>query len=109
MITTAMEFTALAKQMVYTFIWLQPSTPRQVRGLHIHIFRVCLLSIFEFPTDIPLVPCLGGSGTDKGFVVHWLNNKEMHFTLQAEYILQACDISFNKLFNTLILINNTNF
>lgn len=39
--------------------------------------------------DIPLVPSLGESGSSKGFVVHWLNNKEMHFTLQAEHILQV--------------------
>lgn len=39
-------------------------------------------------TDIPLVPSFGDSTNEKGFVVHWLNNKEMHFTLQAEHILQ---------------------
>jgi len=39
--------------------------------------------------DIPLVPNFGNTGNEKGFVVHWLNNKEMHFTLQAEYILQV--------------------
>uniref|UniRef100_A0A0P5RMU8 DmX protein 2 n=1 Tax=Daphnia magna TaxID=35525 RepID=A0A0P5RMU8_9CRUS len=55
----------------------------QANGLHFH-----LAATINAQTDIPLVPSLGGSANDKGFVVHWLNNKEMHFTLQAEYILQ---------------------
>ncbi|XP_046448229.1 dmX-like protein 2 isoform X2 [Daphnia pulex] len=55
----------------------------QANGLHFH-----LAATINAQTDIPLVPSLGGTASDKGFVVHWLNNKEMHFTLQAEYILQ---------------------
>ncbi|CAG0916295.1 unnamed protein product [Notodromas monacha] len=43
-------------------------------------------------TDIPLVPSMKGnpntdSGKEPEFVVHWLNNKEMHFTAEAESIL----------------------
>ena len=42
-------------------------------------------------TDIPLVPSLSGITTcgdaEQNFVIHWLNNKEMHFTSEAENIL----------------------
>ncbi|OWA51395.1 DmX-like protein 2 [Hypsibius exemplaris] len=39
-------------------------------------------------TDIPLVPLLSsGSGEPLSFVIHWLNNKEMNFTWQAEKLL----------------------
>ncbi|XP_055346416.1 dmX-like protein 2 isoform X2 [Paramacrobiotus metropolitanus] len=39
-------------------------------------------------TDIPLVPLLSsGSGEPLSFVIHWLNNKDMHFTWQAENLL----------------------
>lgn len=41
-------------------------------------------------TDIPLVPSLitGDPEREPNFILHWLNNKEMHFTMQAESILQ---------------------
>ena len=48
-----------------------------------------IYNFFFFKLDIPLVPSFEEAGNDKGFVVHWLNNKEMHFTLQAEFILQV--------------------
>ena len=40
--------------------------------------------------DIPLVPSLLTDDPDRepNFILHWLNNKEMHFTMQAESILQ---------------------
>ncbi|XP_047120921.1 dmX-like protein 2 [Schistocerca piceifrons] len=51
-------------------------------GLHFHLAA----SINE--TDIPLVPSLIGSpDSEPNFILHWLNNKEMHFSLQAESIL----------------------
>ena len=38
-------------------------------------------------TDIPLVPLLSsGSGEPLSFVIHWLNNKDMNFTWQAEKV-----------------------
>ena len=42
-------------------------------------------------TDIPLVPSLitGDPDREPNFILHWLNNKEMHFSLQAENILQV--------------------
>lgn len=44
-----------------------------------------------FVTDIPLVPSLvtGDPEREPNFILHWLNNKEMHFSLQAENILQV--------------------
>lgn len=40
-------------------------------------------------SDIPLVPSLitGDPEREPNFILHWLNNKEMHFTMQAESIL----------------------
>lgn len=41
--------------------------------------------------DIPLVPSLSSTDPERepNFVLHWLNNKEMHFSLQAEAILNV--------------------
>ncbi|XP_066993059.2 dmX-like protein 2 isoform X2 [Anabrus simplex] len=54
-------------------------------GLHFH-----LAASINAETDIPLVPSLmtGDPDLEPNFVLHWLNNKEMHFSLQAENILQ---------------------
>ena len=70
-------------------------------GLHFH-----LAGTINAATDIPLVPSMatpattttanisGGNALDqekgKGhhFVLHWMNNKEMEFTIQAEKILE---------------------
>lgn len=58
-------------------------------GFHFH-----LAASINAATDIPLVPSLvpGGSTgspdeTEHNFVLHWLNNKEMHFTREAENML----------------------
>ncbi|XP_040436619.1 dmX-like protein 1 isoform X5 [Falco naumanni] len=51
-------------------------------------------------TDIPLLPSitslsLGDNEEKSGpFVVHWLNNKELHFTLSMEVFLQQLQKSF---------------
>ncbi|NXJ65771.1 DMXL1 protein, partial [Rostratula benghalensis] len=51
-------------------------------------------------TDIPLLPSITslslGENEEKGgpFVVHWLNNKELHFTLSMEVFLQQLKKSF---------------
>lgn len=61
-------------------------------GLHFH-----LSGTINALTDIPLVPALSdtkvgkdpNSGEQKHkFVLHWLNNKEMEFTVQAEKIME---------------------
>uniref|UniRef100_A0A0A9WH85 DmX-like protein 2 n=1 Tax=Lygus hesperus TaxID=30085 RepID=A0A0A9WH85_LYGHE len=55
-----------------------------IPGLHFH-----LAASINAETDIPLVPSLitGDPDREPNFVLHWLNNKEMHFSLQAEKIL----------------------
>lgn len=54
-------------------------------GLHFH-----LAASINGETDIPLVPSMQSSdpATQPNFILHWLNNKEMHFSLQAEALLQ---------------------
>lgn len=54
-------------------------------GLHFH-----LAASINGETDIPLVPSMQSSdpASQPNFILHWLNNKEMHFSLQAETILQ---------------------
>lgn len=49
-----------------------------------------IISIKYF-IDIPLVPSLSSTDPERepNFVLHWLNNKEMHFSLQAEAILNV--------------------
>lgn len=50
--------------------------------------------------DIPLVPSLitGDPDREPNFILHWLNNKEMQFTMQAENILQVSYIHWNQIF-----------
>ena len=40
-------------------------------------------------SDIPLLPAMNASQGKRydNFVIHWLNNKELHFTKQAECLL----------------------
>ncbi|KAK6643958.1 hypothetical protein RUM43_000223 [Polyplax serrata] len=54
-------------------------------GLHFH-----LAASVNAETDIPLVPSLvtGDPDREPNFILHWLNNNEMHFSQQAESILQ---------------------
>ncbi len=63
-------------------------------ALHFH-----LSATINARTDIPLVPSMGEGGGDGGtkaesskqrhnFVLHWLNNKEMQFTMEAEKIME---------------------
>lgn len=56
------------------------------QGMHFH-----LAASINAETDIPLVPSMHSSSdasNQNNFVLHWLNNKEMDFTIQAEAILQ---------------------
>lgn len=54
--------------------------------------RVLVISLVMVPctsfADIPLLPPIGNNRSKVNFVVHWLNNKELHFTLESESILQ---------------------
>lgn len=54
-------------------------------GLHFH-----LAASINAETDIPLVPSMQSNdpSNQPNFILHWLNNKEMHFSMQAEAILQ---------------------
>jgi hypothetical protein len=54
-------------------------------GLHFH-----LAASINAETDIPLVPSMqtNDPALQPNFVLHWLNNKEMHFSLHAENLLQ---------------------
>ena len=57
-------------------------------GLHFH-----LSATINGLTDIPLVPAMNSCATDDGvgshkFVLHWLNNKEMYFSLEAGRLLR---------------------
>ncbi|XP_018327674.1 dmX-like protein 2 isoform X2 [Agrilus planipennis] len=52
-------------------------------GLHFH-----LAASVNAETDIPLVPSIAYCNPKPAFVLHWLNNKEMHFSMQAETLLE---------------------
>lgn len=54
-------------------------------GLHFH-----LAASINAETDIPLVPSMqtNDPAIQPNFILHWLNNKEMHFSMQAENLLQ---------------------
>lgn len=53
-------------------------------GLHFH-----LSASINAETDIPLVPSMqtNDPSLQPNFILHWLNNKEMHFSLQAEALM----------------------
>ncbi|XP_033750320.1 dmX-like protein 2 [Pecten maximus] len=52
--------------------------------LHFH-----LAASINPETDIPLLPVVGTKGeVQHNFQLHWLNNKELQFTMEAEVILQ---------------------
>ena len=59
---------------------------------------VIIVKFFSLFSDIPLLPAMNASQGVQydNFVVHWLNNKELHFTKQAEKLLsemnKKCDI-----------------
>ncbi|XP_017781826.1 PREDICTED: dmX-like protein 2 isoform X2 [Nicrophorus vespilloides] len=52
-------------------------------GLHFH-----LAASVNAETDIPLVPSISFCNPRPAFVLHWLDNKEMHFSMQAESLLE---------------------
>ena len=55
-------------------------------GLHFH-----LSATINALTDIPLVPAMNSGlegGTQHRFLLHWLNNKEIYFSIEAGKILR---------------------
>lgn len=52
-------------------------------GLHFH-----LAASVNAETDIPLVPSISYCNPRPAFVLYWLDNKDMHFSLQAESLLE---------------------
>ncbi|KAJ8957603.1 hypothetical protein NQ314_006529 [Rhamnusium bicolor] len=52
-------------------------------GMHFH-----LAASVNAETDIPLVPSISYCNPRPAFVLHWLDNKEMQFSLQAELFLE---------------------
>ena len=62
--------------------------------------KLQILGTINAMTDIPLVPSISGQGKSgsvsgpsnskakHNFVLHWMNNKEMEFTVQAEKIME---------------------
>ena len=64
-------------------------------GMHFH-----LAATINAATDIPLVPAMNSAGEAGGvhhtFSLHWLNNKEIYFSMEAEKILQElAKVPFN--------------
>jgi hypothetical protein len=54
-------------------------------GLHFH-----LAASINAETDIPLVPSMqtNDPSMQPNFILHWLNNKEMHYSLQTEALMK---------------------
>ena len=63
--------------------------PEIFRSIFHSIVSVPVFSLV-FHTDIPLLPVVGPSTSPGGisFVIHWLNNKELNFTSEAEKLLE---------------------
>ncbi|XP_062985562.1 dmX-like protein 1 isoform X1 [Elgaria multicarinata webbii] len=75
------------------------NTPLQSNALcHFHI-----AASINPATDIPLLPSIMSLSLNESeeksgpFVVHWLNNKELHFTLSMEVFLQQLKKSFEHI------------
>ncbi|XP_038625852.1 dmX-like protein 1 isoform X1 [Tachyglossus aculeatus] len=80
--------------------------PHQVhRNTPLHANALCHFHIaasINPATDIPLLPSITSLSLSENeaksgpFVVHWLNNKELHFTLSMEVFLQQLKKSFEQ-------------
>ncbi|KAM4819522.1 dmX-like protein 1 isoform 6-T6 [Thomomys bottae] len=80
--------------------------PHQVhRNTPLHANALCHFHIaasINPATDIPLLPSITSLSLSENqeesgpFVVHWLNNKELHFTLSMEVFLQQLRKSFEQ-------------
>lgn len=81
---------------MYTFLSIDNIIKKRKECKHV----VCF---FFLLADIPLLPSimslsLNENGEKSGpFVVHWLNNKELHFTLSMEVFLQQFKRGFEHI------------
>nr|XP_033784929.1 dmX-like protein 1 isoform X1 [Geotrypetes seraphini] len=83
--------------------------PHEVhRNMPLHANALCHFHIaasINPATDIPLLPSITSLSLDESeekngpFVVHWLNNKELHFTLSMEVFLQQFKKSVEQQFS----------
>ncbi|NXK41703.1 DMXL1 protein, partial [Piprites chloris] len=90
--------------VAHTGYTLHQQDPHEVhRNIPPHANALCHFHIaasINPATDIPLLPSITslslGENEEKSgpFVVHWLNNKELHFTLSMEVFLQQLKRSF---------------
>lgn len=70
--------------------------------LYARMIEILILLLLLFFTDIPLLPSITSLSLSENeeksgpFVVHWLNNKELHFTLSMEVFLQQLRKSFEQ-------------
>ncbi|NXM26996.1 DMXL1 protein, partial [Oxyruncus cristatus] len=90
--------------VAHTGYALHQQDPHEVhRNVPPHANALCHFHIaasINPATDIPLLPSITslslGENEEKSgpFVVHWLNNKELHFTLSMEVFLQQLKRSF---------------
>ncbi|XP_027508262.1 dmX-like protein 1 isoform X6 [Corapipo altera] len=90
--------------VAHTGYALHQQDPHEVhRNIPPHANALCHFHIaasINPATDIPLLPSITslslGENEEKSgpFVVHWLNNKELHFTLSMEVFLQQLKRSF---------------
>ena len=66
------------------------------------MIAIIILIFFLFFVDIPLLPSITPPSLSENeeksgpFVVHWLNNKELHFSLSMEVFLQQLRKSFEQ-------------
>jgi hypothetical protein len=65
------------------------------------LFVKIYVFLIIFIVDIPLVPSLITADPDQepNFILHWLNNKEMHFSLQAEALLHVSILQVCRTFD----------
>lgn len=66
------------------------------------MIEILIVFLLLFFTDIPLLPSITSLSLSENeeqsgpFVVHWLNNKELHFTLSMEVFIQQLRKSFEQ-------------
>lgn len=92
MISIVTGFMELESSPGYIFTWLLVLTQKLViRRSFSVMYPVYPYSLTLLFVDIPLVPSLvtGDPEKEPNFILHWLNNKEMHFSIQAEAILNV--------------------